>query len=59
MSVNSVCDEYWKEEVEGRVTGCNRLSKAAGDAFLDKKIQRLLKFQVRDHVVVHLGLNIL
>ena len=41
MSVDSVFDVNWKEEVEDSVSGytCSSLSEEAGDALLDKEIE--------------------
>ena len=39
MSMDSVCDADWKEEVEDSVSGCSRLSEAVGNALLDKEIK--------------------
>ena len=40
MSVDSVFDVDWKEEVEDSVGGYISLSEEAGDAFLDKEIEK-------------------
>ena len=40
MSVDSVFDADWKEEVEDSVGGYSSLSEEAGDAFLDKEIEK-------------------
>ena len=40
MSVDSVFDAYWKEEVEDSVSGYSSLSEEAGDVFLDKEKQK-------------------
>ena len=40
MSVDSEFDADWKEEVEDSVGGYSSLSEEAGDAFLDKEIEK-------------------
>ena len=40
MNVDSEFDADWKEEVEDIVSGYSSLSKEAGDAFLDKEIEK-------------------
>ena len=40
MSVDSEFDADWKEEVEDSVGGYSNLSEEAGDAFLDKEVEK-------------------
>ena len=40
MSVDSEFDADWKEEVEDSVGGYSSLSEEAGDAFLDKEVEK-------------------
>ena len=40
MSVDSVFDEDWKEEVEENVKGYSSLSEEVTDFFLDKEIEK-------------------
>ena len=40
MSVDSVFDARRKEEAEDRISGFGSLSVEAGDAFLDKEIEK-------------------
>ena len=40
MSVDCVFEANWKEEVEDRVSGYSSLSERAGDASLDKEIEK-------------------
>ena len=40
MSLDSVFDANWKEEVEDSVGSYSSLSEEAGDAFLDKEIEK-------------------
>ena len=40
MSVDSEFDANWKREVEDSVGGYSSLSEVAGNAFLDKKIEK-------------------
>ena len=37
---NSGFDAHWKEEVEDSISGSSSLSEEAGDAFLDKEIEK-------------------
>ena len=40
MSVDSELDADWKEEIEDSVGGYRSFSEEAGDAFLDKEIEK-------------------
>ena len=40
MSVDSEFEADWKEEVEDSVGGYSSLSEEAGDAFLDKEVEK-------------------
>ena len=41
MSVDSVFDANWKEEVEDNVNGYSNLSEEVADSVLDKEIKRV------------------
>ena len=47
--MDSAFDADGKEEVEDSVGGCSSLSEEAGDAFLDKEIQKVKLESILDN----------
>ena len=52
MSVDSEFDANWKREVEDSVDGYSSLSEEAGDAFLDKEIEKVTSQSVLENLKI-------